>query len=81
MRQIRVQSDGMGRDTRVTLPDGEQLTPVEADIFIQWNEPNKVNLTFIASKIDVHADHNETTVICPLCQGKSTHYCPEGRTL
>ncbi len=75
-RQIRIQSDGIGSDTVVTTESGEQVYPIEANIFLEARERNKIELTFIDLKADVHADLEETVLCCPICHHEQSHHCP-----
>lgn len=77
MKQIRIVSDGMGSSTRVFLEDGAELRPSEATVWLQGNEINRVELTFVGPSLDIHADLHETTMVCPICTHSQTHYCPD----
>lgn len=77
MRQIRIQSDGTGHDTVVTTESGTELKPYSAVIWLEASEANRVELEFNGPSLDVHADLSETTLTCPICSHKSTHYCKE----
>lgn len=77
MRQIRIVSDGMGTATHVYLEDGTQISPTEAIIFLEATSVNKAELIFLGTALDVHVDLQETTMTCPICQHKQTHYCSE----
>jgi hypothetical protein len=73
--QIRIQSDGLGKDTIVTLPDGTQLHPKSAIIWLDAAEANRVDMSFIYTGTDIHADIENVTMICPLCGHSHSHLC------
>lgn len=75
MRQIRIQSDGTGNSTTITLPDGTELKPSSATIWLEGREMNRVELEFVGPALDIHAEHSETDMTCPICSTKQTHYC------
>jgi hypothetical protein len=81
LREVRIQSDGTGKNTVVTLEDGKQLYPTSAVIYLESREANQVELTFHGEELDVHAEVSETKMMCPLCSHEATHYCPEAKTL
>lgn len=75
MKQIRIQSDGTGSSTKITLPDGTELAPASATIWLEARESNRVELEFVGPALDIHAELSETDMTCPVCSTKQTHYC------
>jgi hypothetical protein len=80
-RQVRIQSDGHGGSTTVTLEDGTQIPAASAVIWLDAGEINRAEVTFLGPGLDVHAELKETIMKCPVCDHESTHYCPEGAGL
>lgn len=81
MKQVRIQSDGDGFNTTVTLDDGTEIKAYGATIWLESRELNRAEVTFLGPSLDVHAELAETTMKCPICSNQQTHYCPESRTL
>lgn len=75
MTEVHIVSDGTGRDTYVTLPDGTKLDAVEATITIEANSVNKVDLTFVIPSLNIRGYVGQVTMICPACTGIFTHPC------
>ena len=75
MRQIRIQSDGSGGTTKVTLPDGTELSAHSATVWVEAGEFNRVELEFIGPALDIHAELSETDMTCPICSTRQTHHC------
>lgn len=75
-RQVRIQSDGHGDSTVVTLEDGTKIPAASAIVWLAAGEQNRVEVTFNGPGLDVHAELSETTMECPICGHGNTHYCP-----
>jgi len=80
-RQVRLQSDGHGNNTTVTLEDGTEVPAAAAVVWLAAGERNRAEVTFLGPGLDVHAELAETIMKCPVCHHEATHYCPESRTL
>lgn len=80
-RTVRIQSDGHGKTTTITLADGTEIKAYAAVIWLDAMEQNRAEVTFLGPSLDVHAELTETHMICPICSHKSIHYCPESSTL
>jgi hypothetical protein len=74
-KQIRIQSDGLGSATVVTTPDGRQLHPTSAIVWIDAQNVNRVDLNFVWIDTDIHADVQNVTMVCPLCDHSHSHKC------
>lgn len=81
MKKIRVHSDGFGTDAIVMDEDGNQLSDcIDATIYITPREPNRVNLEFIATPVNVAGVIDEVTLQCSCCGENFSHNCG-GNTL
>lgn len=76
-RNLRLQSDGTGHTTVITLEDGTVIEGVSsAVVWLDAGEINRVELTFQNVKVDVHAELDEVTLACPFCSETARHDCP-----
>ena len=81
MKKIRIHSDGFGNDSIVMDEDGNQLDNViAATISIEAREPNRIDLEFHATPVNVAAYVDQVTLICTCCEEAFTHDCG-GNTL
>lgn len=75
-KNIRIQSDGTGPDTVITLSDGTELKGVRrATIHVGAKEVTTVELEIVMPVVDVHADTEVIDFVCPICKGAQAHRC------
>lgn len=74
-KQVRIQSDGHASATVITAGDGTELQTVEAVVWLNAGEINRVDLTLYMPHLDIHADLQEVTFLCKCCQGTVVHHC------
>lgn len=80
--QVRIQSDGTGKSTVITLSDGTVIPGVTGLwVSIDPNEVNRVDLTVSMPHLDVHAHPSEITFECIFCKESLTHECKDGDTI
>lgn len=81
VKKIRIHSDGFGNDAVIMDEDGKTLdNVVDATIYMTPREPNRINLEFIATPVNVAGSVDEVTLTCPCCEESFTHNCG-GNTL
>lgn len=75
-RFIRIQSDGDGPGTIITDAEGKVIENViDASIYLSPHEVNRVQLTIMLIKTDVHANVDGATFECPFCEQSILHDC------
>lgn len=73
--EVRVISDGTGQDTVVTF-DGKEVNRVtDLNLFLGVQEVNRMDMTILMPKVDVHAKVRQIRFMCPICEGELLHSC------
>lgn len=79
-RIVRVDSDGDGNSTVVTMDDGSVLKEVvSAEISLRANSVNEIELLVTGTPVHVEGYIHLVNVSCPLCDHVSAHHC-EGKS-
>lgn len=76
MKQLTVHSDGFGSNTIIVDEDGNTLDGVvDATVYMQPREPNKLLVEVIAVRTQIKAMLEEVVLVCPVCEGREGHRC------
>lgn len=76
MKKLSIHSDGFGSGTVIIDEDGRQLEGVvDATIWLEAREPNRVDLTIMVPSINVTVHVEGVTLVCPLCKADQEHEC------
>lgn len=75
-RIVRISSDGMPNDTRISLDEGQDLDGV---VEVRWSlrvgELAEVELTVYGSAAQVEGVIKSAWLKCPICKGEESHEC------